>query len=268
LRDVERAASEAGIGAEFVAMAVAERPDASSAALVETSPDEERRLTQAMGTSQRSISYTRTIRATPRTVLEVIGRVFTAPPFSVKLRDTVGGHPLDGGIMVFDVPMITMTSSMYYGGHGFSMFNYRMTQVAVDRLNVIMKPVANSSQCEVTVYGDLREGLRKNWRYDKWFSGGSGAIGAAIGGGVGLAALSLGALAVVTATGGAALLGGLALVSYRALYRYALKKANDELVQLVSAIDENIRAQSVFGTGSGTANGNRQLGDGSWPSSR
>lgn len=263
LRDVERAAAEAGIGAEFVAMAIAERPDDSAGAIVEASASEDRRLTRVMGTTQRSISCTRVIKATPKTVLETMGRVFIVPPFSLKLRDTVGGHPLDGGIMVFNVPMISMTQSMSPPPGGFSMFSYRMTQIAVDRLNVVLKPVSATGGCEVTVYGDLREGLRKNWRIDKWISA-SAAAGGAFGGGVfGLAALSLGALAAITATGGAALLGGLALVGYRSLYRHALRKASDELVQLLSAIDENLRAQSVFGTSFTSSNENRLLGDGS-----
>lgn len=262
LRDVERAAAEAGIGAEFVAMAIAERPEDAAHAIVESSQSEDRRLTQAFGTTQRSISCTRVIRATPKTVLETMGRVFIVPPFSLKLRDTVGGHPLDGGIMVFNVPMMSMTHSMNTQPNGLSMFSYRMTQIAVDRLNVVLKPVSTGG-CEVTVYGDLREGLRKNWRIDKWISASAAAGGALGGGAFGLAALSAGALAALTATGGAALLGGLALVGYRSLYRYALRKASDELAQLLSAIDENLRAQSVFGTSFTSSNENRQLGDGS-----
>lgn len=260
LRDVERAATEAGIGAEFVAMAIAEQPDSQSVAVVEPSEAEDRRLTQAMGTSARSITYTRVIRATPKVVLETIGRVFTALPFAMKLRDTVGGHPLDGGIMVFEIEMVSMASDTSLT---LSPFRYRMTQIAVNRLNVVLKPVGHN-ECEVTVYGDLREGLRKNWRIDKWLSGIAGVAGAAIGGGFGAAALSLGALAAVTATGGAAVLGGLGLVGYRALYRHALSNANKELVKMVAAIDENIRAQSVFGSVPNAPASNRQLGNGSW----
>ena len=68
IADVERAAAEAGIGAEFVAMAIAEKPDAA-VAMNEMSPKEEQRLTTALGTSKRSISYTQVIRATPKAVL-------------------------------------------------------------------------------------------------------------------------------------------------------------------------------------------------------
>lgn len=263
LRDVERAAAEAGIGAEFVAMAIAEKPS-DAIAKYEMSPTEDQRLTTAMGTSQRSISYTHIIRATPRVTLETMGRVFIGPPFSLKLRDTVGGHPLDGGVVLFDVPMISMSSSMGGMESGMSKFSYHMTQIAVDRLNVVLKPVSNGSACEVTVFGDLREGLRKNWRIDKWISVSSAVAGALGGGMFGVAAASAGAIAILGATGGAAALGGLALVGYRALYRYALRQATKELINLVTAIEENLRVQSLFGTSSTSASSNRQLGDGSW----
>lgn len=137
-------------------------------------------------------------------------------------------------------------------------------------MNVVLKPIGAGGGCEVTVYGDLREGLRKNWRMDKWVSGLAAAGGAVSGGVAGMAALSAGALAAVTATGGAVLLGGLALVGYRALYKHALRKAEKELAQMLAAIDENLRVQSVFGPGAGggavasTQSGDRQLGDGSW----
>lgn len=262
LRDVELAAAEAGIGAEFVAMAIAEKPDASIAAH-EISTAEDQRLTTVMGTSQRSISHTHIVRATPKVVLETIGRVFTAMPYNLKLRDTVGGHPLDGGIMIFDVPMMTMMKQSYDQMGGMNMFSYHMTTIGVDRLNVILKPLANNRECEVTVYGDLRSGLRKNWRIDKWLSA-TAALGGALGGGmIGAATASVGAIAALGATGGAAVLGGLALLGYRALYRYSLRHANKELEQLLAGIDENLRAQAVFGS-SGSQNPNRQLGDGSF----
>lgn len=270
VRDVERAATEAGIGAEYVAMAMAERTEWSSMAVTESSPNEDRRLTRMLGTAQRSITSTRIIRATPKVVLEAMGRVLIVPPFSLKLRDTVGGHPLDGGIMVFDVPKVNWSEMGITLASQYTVFSYRMAQIEVQRVNVVLKPIGAGGGCEVTAYGDLRDGLRKNWRVDKWVSGLAAAGGAVSGGVAGIAALSAGALAAVTATGGAVLLGGLALMGYRALYKHALRKAAKELAQMLAAIDENLRVQSVFGPGAGAGavasaqNGDRLLGDGSW----
>jgi len=248
LLDVELAASEAGIASDYVAMAIAERPTGSTANAPDLSSREEQVLTQMLGTRDRSISYTRVIKATPRMVLETIGRVFTIHPFSLKLRDTVGGHPLDGGIMVFDVPMFRSGQLVLSETPAVSMFSYRMTQMDVDQLNVVLKPVGSpAGACEVTLYGDLRKGLRKNWLADRWISGTAALGGAAAGTAVGLAALSLGALATLTGAGGAALLGGISLAWYRWMYRGALRKSLAELERLVGAVEGNLRAASVFG---------------------
>jgi len=105
---VERAASEAGIGADYVAMAVAELavPAPITRNAAEVTEREERMHTRMLGTSERTLSASEVIRASPRVVLETIGREFTVAPYSLRLLDTVGGHPLDGGIMVFDVPLL------------------------------------------------------------------------------------------------------------------------------------------------------------------
>lgn len=246
LQDVEFAASEAGIAAEYVALAIAERPGLRAVVASELSLRQEQQLTRMLGTSDRSIACSRVIRGTPRAVLEAIGRIFPVHPFALKLRETVGGHPLDGGVMVFDIPQFR--SGQIASPLGVNIFSYRMTQIELHQLNVVLKPVGSPADaCEVTVYGDLRRGLQKNWRADKWFAAGAGTAGAGAGAAVGLAALSLGPVAMVTAVAGGALLAGASLAWYRWLYRYALRKSAEELERLVASVDESLRAASIFG---------------------
>jgi predicted Ser/Thr protein kinase len=253
LQDVEQAASEAGIAPEFVAMAIAERPAGTVGRSVDLSEREERVLTRMLGTRERSISSSRVIQATPRAVLEAIGRVLTAPPYGLKLRDTVGGHPLDGGVLVFDISLLRNVIVAFDGV--LSMFRYRMTQIEVEQLHVALKPLGTpTSGCEVTVSGDLRGGLRKNWTFDRWLSGSLGVVGGAIGTAAGVA-LALGPLAAAAAAsavlfgaGGAVLFGGTTLGLYRLSYRYALRKAREELDGMLVAVEGNLRAASVFGT--------------------
>jgi hypothetical protein len=246
LQDVELAASEAGIAAEFVAMAIAERPAGSAVASSNLSDREERTRTRMLGTRERSISCSRVIQATPKAVLEAIGRVLTAPPYGLKLRDTVGGHPLDGGVLVFDISLLRNVIVAFDGV--LSMFRYRMTQIEVEQLHVALKPLGSpTSRCEVTVSGDLRGGLRKNWTFDRWLSGGMGVAGGLAGGGIGVA-LMLGPMAAVVAAGGAAVFGTAALAMYRWSYRYALRKAREELEGMLVAVEGNLRAASVFGS--------------------
>ncbi|MBC8085866.1 MAG: serine/threonine protein kinase [Phycisphaerae bacterium] len=257
LRDVERAASEAGIGADYVAMAVAELAVPAAVTRSEVTEREERTHTRMLGTTDRTLSASEVVRASPRVVLDAIGRVFTAAPYSLRLLDTVGGHPLDGGIMVFDVPMFRAGQMMGMESVTMSYFSYHMTQLEVSRLQVVIKPAGVSgNNCEVTIYGDLRPGMRKNWKVDKWIGGSVATGGALAGGAFGVAALALGGLAVLTAGVGALAAGGVSLVSYRALYRYALRKGRNELRGLIGAIEGNVRAAAVFGL-SRSADGHR-----------
>ncbi|MBK8005576.1 MAG: serine/threonine protein kinase [Gemmatimonadetes bacterium] len=252
LKDVEQAAAEVGIAPEFVALALAEQPgdSAPGKAVVVGGTREDRRITRLLGTEKRSFSVSRLIKSSPKLTLEAIGRVFTARPYLLRLRDTVGGHPFSGGVLVFDVPNI-MKGGLASAGtlESYTSFTYRMYQLELFQLNVTMRPVsgAGGTSTEVTIYGDLRPGLRKNLVANYWIAGALGASGAAIGGGVSLAALGLGALAALPALGGAALFGGLSLAGYRLLYPYALRKAEEELEGMMAAIESNIRSVQVFG---------------------
>jgi hypothetical protein len=155
LRDVEAAAQEVGIAPEFVALALAEQPAQAAVTVVDATARQERMTTRLLGTSERSISVSRVIRGSPRTVLEAIGRVCPARPYLMSLRDTVGGHPLDGGVMVFTIPNM-MKNMMTGSAELYTSFTYRMYQLELFQLNVTLRPLAAGGGCEVTVYGDLR----------------------------------------------------------------------------------------------------------------
>ena len=263
LQDVERAAEEAGIGAEFVAMAIAERPTASAQPSANLTEQEDRVMSRMLGTRDRSLACSRVIQATPAMVLEAIGRVFPALPYELKLRDTVGGHPLDGGILVFNVPMLRSIVVAFDGARG--LFSHRMTQLELEQLHVALKPLGSPvSACEVTISGDLRRGLRKAWTVDKWISGLAGSVGAAAGAGLGLT-VALGPLAAAVALGGAAVAGGLSLAGCRWGYVYALRNARTELEQMLAALEGDLHAASVFGTASSSDAGSRRLSGGADP---
>lgn len=257
LQDVELAAEEAGIASEFVAMAIAERPAGSAARSVALSDREDRVLTRTLGTRDRSISVSCVLQATPAAVLEAIGRVVTAAPYGLKLRDTVGGHPLDGGILVFNVKMLRTVIIGFDGVK--SLFNHRMTQLELEQLHIAIKPLGSPvNACEVTVSGDLRRGLRKAWRVDKWISSFAGSAGAAAGAGLGLT-VGLGPVAAAVALGGAAVVGGLSLAGCRWGYGYALRQGHVELEGMLAALEGDLHAASVFGTPSSQEVGSRQL---------
>ncbi|MBL8978064.1 MAG: protein kinase [Gemmatimonadetes bacterium] len=247
LRDVEAAAKEVGIAPEFVALALAEQPVAASMPAAATGSWKDRMTTRLLGTSERSISVSRVIRGSPRTVLEAVGRIFPGRPYLLGLRDTVGGHPLDGGVLVFSVP--NMMKTMVAGStEMYTPFTYRMYQLELFQLNVTLRPLPGGGGCEVTIYGDLRSGLKKNLQADQWIAGTLGTAGAVVGTAAGISALALGTLAFLPGIAGAATLGAASLAWYRWLYRYALRKGTEELEGMLSALEAYLRSAQVFGS--------------------
>lgn len=249
LRDVEAAAQEVGISPEFVALALAEQGNTRARALEPVTGDRrERAITTLLGTSERSISVARVIRGSPKSVLEAIGRVMPARPYLLTFKDTVGGHPLDGGVLVFGVPNM-MSGMMTAGSESYTPFTYRMYQLELFQLNVTLRPVQGpaGTATEVTVHGDLRPGLRKNLLANRWIAGVIGAATAIAGGVVLSSGATLGAIAAVPALAGAALLAGGSLAAYRWSYRHALKKGTEEIDQMLAALETNLRSQQLFG---------------------
>jgi serine/threonine protein kinase len=248
LRDVELAAKEVGIGSEFVALALAEQPVSTRPLPAMISDDRAEKLTTSLlGTSERSVSVSRIIKASPRVVLETIGQVFPARPFHMTFTETVGGHPLDGGVLVFTVP--SMMAGMGMGAAStYSSFTYMMYSIDLFQLNITLHTVQGATtSTEVTIYGDLRSGMRKNLKFDGWFAAFMAGSGGLAGSVVGLTVLGLGAAAAAPAVVGAGVLGGASLLGYKWLYRHSLGKAIQELEGLLAAIESQLRSQDIFG---------------------
>lgn len=255
LRDVETAAVEAGIASEFVALAIAEQGQDAHGVSVADSDRSERLYTSLLGTRARSVSVARTIPAAASNVLEAIGHLFPADPYFLSFRETVGGHPVDGGVMVFAVKKLTVANSS--GFSQYTPFMMRMLQLDIAQLSVTIRPLSGAAAAtEVSIYVDLRQGLRKNLTWDQWIAAISAAGGVASGGAVGAAALGLGALlSAVPAVGLGALFAAGSLGWYRWSYRHALAKGTQELESLLLAVESRITAQSVFGGAPGLPRG-------------
>ena len=248
LKEVQAAAVEAGIASQYVAMALAERPADRTTDAVGLTGSDERLMTRMLGTPERSISLSRDIHASPKAVLEAIGRIVTAPPFRLRLRDTVGGHPLDGGIMVFDVPMLRTAQIAVGENAAHSLFSIQLTQIDLHQLNIVLRPLGSPAEsCRVTVSGDLRKGLRRHWRVDRRLAAGSAVAGGGLGVFVGVTTLPLGPLTALTAAAGGALFGWVAAALYRWAFRVVLRRGADEIESLLGAVDGSLRAASLFG---------------------
>ena len=242
LRDVEAAAVEAGISQRYVALALDElRTSPNAIQRAQPMPQWKETLsTRLFGTTQRTLSVTRRFNAAPRAVLQVLGRSLQTAPWWLSLRDTLGGHPLDGGVLVFDLP------DMVYGKYKWTWTRYG---VYVPELRVSLAAAPGSSKaCEVTIQIDLREGLMANIAGYGMLAGGGGAFGGLIGAVIGKKALLLAGAAI----GGPALAGAmLACVAVLAtagpLYRWEIRKTEAELHAALAAIDVALRSIDIFG---------------------
>ncbi|HPF61324.1 MAG TPA: serine/threonine-protein kinase [Gemmatimonadales bacterium] len=246
LDDVEAAAVEAGIGEEFVQLALAELPDdeAQLPARLETRESRFQRL--VLGNVEHSMRVSRVIPASPRALLEAIGRIFPAHPNGLMFRDTVGGHPLDGGVLTFTAKPIS--SGDYVAASGLSTLRYYLTVIDAYLLRVTLHPISGDPRrCELVITTDLRPGMNKNAKVGfgigAAMGGGGAAVGIALAAAKGAALLAapvgIGALAVV----GAGMLG-----VYRWGYRWGLNKARKELEGLIDQVQSSARSQDVFGS--------------------
>ncbi len=107
------------------------------------------------------------------------------------------------------------------------------------------------SSTEVTMYADLRPGVRRNVNAASWWAGGSGVLGGVIGAAIG--AKLLAGIAAVTiglpALGVGAAAAIAAFAGYRVAYRSAVERAREEMGRALDAVAASVRSQSLFGTG-------------------
>ncbi|MBK8649720.1 MAG: serine/threonine protein kinase [Gemmatimonadetes bacterium] len=255
LAHVQAAAIEAGISQQFVALALAELGGAQRGGTAGTalSPApiggwQERRATQLLGTAERSCAATRVIPAPPSRVLQALGQVLQQSPFELVLGGTVGGHPLDGGVLVFDLTGAVSTLGVA-SGLNLTWYGTRL-QLEARSLQVTLREAPGiPGSTEVTMYTDLRPGVRRNVNASAWLSGTLGATGGGLAAAIGAKALvALGALGIaLPAVGAGAVIAAGTMALYRSSYRGAVRRAEDEMGRALDAVAGSLRALELFG---------------------
>ena len=245
LDHVQQAAVEAGISKQFVALALAEMGPTHKPPTINASDERsDRRATLILGTAQRSLSVSRVINAPPARVLKEVGSLFVREPFGLELREIIGGHPLDGGVMVFDLPGrtelgVTISTTTKW-------LNTRQALEA-RQVQVTMRPVGND-KTEMSMFVDLRPGVKPNAAASGILSGVLGGLGGLFGTAIGI---KVGGAFVAAFAPPAALgfvtLGGATALWYRWLYRRTVGKATTEMSDALAAVEGSIRAEEVFG---------------------
>ncbi len=255
LHHVQQAAVEAGISEQFVALALAELPTEKSGELATFTGMswQERRATRILGTRERSCAVTRVMAGPPHRVLQSLGLVLQQSPWELTLKDPVGGHPLDGGVLVFDLPGKSVGMGLAYN-MSFTWLSLRH-QLEAGQVHVTLKSATGPSPAtEVTMYADLRPGVSRNVKAAVWTAGAVGAMGSGVGGVVGAALGAKLLLGVTALTVGVPLLGVgaatalIAFAGYRMSYRSAVRKAREEMGRALDAVASSLRSQSLFGS--------------------
>jgi eukaryotic-like serine/threonine-protein kinase len=207
----------------------------------------ERSATAFLGTSERSLSVSKIVEAPAARVLQALGTVWRLPPYSLELRASTGGHPLDGGVLVFDLP--GAVGVMDTTGINTTWYATRHTLEAA-QLQVTLKPVTGRGNAtEVTVFCDLRPGIRRNVLAASWMGGGFGGFGSILA--AAIAAKKALLITMFTVTVPAAVTGlaitGATIWAYRAAYRYGISKARKEITKALDAIEGGIQSEALFG---------------------
>jgi hypothetical protein len=183
VEDVAEAAAEAGISRQYVAMALAELPrGAMPTTAAEAMGVTEREATRFLGTDVRSVAASVEVPAPPGRVLRALGAVLQQAPYALALREAVGGHPLDGGVLVFDLPGPIVGAS----GAAASTVNFYWLgthqQLEARQVQVTLRAVPGGGpgapeRTLVTMTADLRPGVRRNVRASQWIAGSVGSVG-------------------------------------------------------------------------------------------
>ena len=174
LVDVAASAEEAGISRQYIALALAELPRGALPTAASLGIGE-RTATRFLGTDVRSIAVTVEIPAPPPRASTRSARCSASLRMSLELRETVGEHPLDGGVLVFDLPgpivgvlrsrQAESTSTGWLRTSGWKHAGAGHAEGA-------------SGQCgphRVTMTADLRPGVRRNVRVSQWLAGIAGS---------------------------------------------------------------------------------------------
>lgn len=245
LKDVEAAAIEAGISQQYVALALAERPP-TGLAPARPAGWRDRAARRLLGTNDQTMIVTRTIPGSPAVVLRALGQVCTGYPYDLILGDGAGGHPLDGGVINFEVPSFRMADA---NDPGAMRFRYYLSAAKIHRLQVTLHPgTIHRDQTEVRIFADLRENARTSAVVAVPVIGAGALGGGAASAAVGAAVAGLGILSAFPALVGALALGGLTAVGYRAMHRYGHRTVLRLLGEMLQQVNSAVRTESLFGS--------------------
>ncbi len=247
LTDVRAAAAEAGISPEFVEHALAEARGRGLAEGAEARPSA--MAARFLGHPPPTMEVSRVIHAPAEEVYVAMQRLLPGHPFRLSLTDHYGADPLEGGVLAFNVPAYSYTASLTDQSFAYEMAWGDVKQLLFSLRRLDTDPPAT----ELTVHASLT----RSQKLSMWVGGGisgvvaslSGVVGGFAGGAAG-AALGIGGFAGGTAVAGflvgAAAVGGLAMLGWRRVYRYAVRRGEKAIRNLIGSIAVDIETGGGF----------------------
>ncbi len=248
---VQAAAEEAGISRQFVSLALAElRADTGAGqGMVARSAEPSAIVRATLGRTPRTISNSRVFDHSPRRVLAAMGMALQRAPAGLRLRETIGGHALHGGVLVFDIQgMEGYTASGTGVAYGNYLWSWTRYQMWVKTLRAQLAPVGgDSSRCEVTLTIEPPEGRAGALWESFGFGAGGGLTGAMAGALLAKKAILVALFGLPTALpllAGGAVLGAL---GNRLLYQYAIRQSREEMRKALDEIGLEFTRAQTFG---------------------
>lgn len=243
LEDVRAAAEGAGISSEFLERALVE---SRNRALVEGARARPSAMAaRFLGHPPLTLEVSRVIHAPADEVYAAMQRILPGHPYRLTLVDHHGADPLDGGVLVFKVPAYSYTAIT-----ADQSFAYEMAMADLKQLLFSLRRLETSPPAtELTVQASLTHSHRLTLWVGGSISGvlaslsgvGGGFVGAAAGAALGIGGLAVGAAAAGFLAGGAA-----AMLGWRGLYRYGLRRGKKAIRNLLGSIAVDIETGGGF----------------------
>jgi hypothetical protein len=248
--EVLAAALEAGIPRDCVMIAIAEHEAVGGEAALALDAVDARARARLVGHEATSVRAEAVLPESPTTVLARLRRVAASAPYDFAFDATVGGHPVEGGVLRFRNPLMHERGEAEHARRGINWFAYHTSRMQVRHVHVTLAPrgTAEAPGCEVVITGDLRPGQRWNVRFVRGASAVLTALFGIVGAGLGLkllgglAGAAGGAVAGLAAgIGYTALLAAISRWEHRAARR-AIEGAFGELLRAVQRPGDEARA--------------------------
>ena len=247
LADVRAAAEEAGISPAFVDHALVEARNRALAEGDQARPS--KMAARFLGQPPLALEVSRVIHAPAEEVYRAMQRILPERPFHLSLVDQHGGDPLDGGVLVFNVPAYSYSTTP-----ADQSFASEMAWVDLKQLLFSLRRAdTDPPETELTVRGSWVHSHKLNLWVGGGFSAAAGSlsgVGGAFAAAGAAAALGIGGIAAGAAVLGflavGAAVGGLATLGWRALYRYALRRGQKAIGNLIGSIAADIETGGSF----------------------